>query len=87
MRIRAAVTDVPGGPFVVRDVDLEAPRPHEVLVKITAAGMCHTDLSSPPLRRTGTGMLEVNVAGTANSLRAFLPDLQRWLIDRWTRLV
>ncbi|KIZ16992.1 NAD(P)-dependent alcohol dehydrogenase [Streptomyces natalensis] len=46
MRIRAAVTESQGGPFVVRDMDLEAPRPHEVLVRITAAGLCHTDLSS-----------------------------------------
>ena len=45
MRIRAAVTDTPGGPFVVQTVDLEAPRPHEVLVRIAAAGVCHTDLS------------------------------------------
>jgi aryl-alcohol dehydrogenase len=45
MRIRAAVTDTPGGPFVVQAVDLESPRSHEVLVRITAAGVCHTDLS------------------------------------------
>ncbi|MGG7569418.1 NAD(P)-dependent alcohol dehydrogenase [Streptomyces sirii] len=44
MRIRAAITENQGGPFVIRDVDLEAPRPHEVLVRITAAGLCHTDL-------------------------------------------
>ncbi|MEU6462971.1 NAD(P)-dependent alcohol dehydrogenase [Streptomyces sp. NPDC046976] len=46
MRVRAAVTDTPGGPFTVREVDLEVPRPREVLVRITAAGVCHTDLSS-----------------------------------------
>ncbi|WP_328375611.1 NAD(P)-dependent alcohol dehydrogenase [Micromonospora zamorensis] len=45
MRIRAAVTDTQSGPFVVQAVDLEAPRPHEVLVRIAAAGVCHTDLS------------------------------------------
>ncbi|MFD6566879.1 NAD(P)-dependent alcohol dehydrogenase [Micromonospora profundi] len=45
MRIRAAVTDIPGGPFVVQSVDIEAPRPCEVLVRIAAAGLCHTDLS------------------------------------------
>ncbi|WLS43533.1 NAD(P)-dependent alcohol dehydrogenase [Micromonospora profundi] len=45
MRIRAAVTDTPGGPFVVQAVDLEAPRPYEVLVRMAAAGLCHTDLS------------------------------------------
>ncbi|MYY06920.1 NAD(P)-dependent alcohol dehydrogenase [Streptomyces sp. ATexAB-D23] len=44
-RVRAAVTDAPGAPFTVRDADLEDPRPHEVLVRMTAAGLCHTDLA------------------------------------------
>lgn len=45
MRIRAAVVEVPGGPFVVRDLELEPPRPEEVLVRVAAAGICHTDLA------------------------------------------
>ncbi|MEU4236109.1 NAD(P)-dependent alcohol dehydrogenase [Actinoplanes sp. NPDC026619] len=45
MRIRAAVTETAGGPFVVQDVDLEPPRGHEVLVRVMAAGLCHTDLT------------------------------------------
>ncbi|THA71037.1 NAD(P)-dependent alcohol dehydrogenase [Streptomyces sp. A0958] len=43
--VRAAVTDAPGAPFTVRDADLQDPRPHEVLVRMTAAGLCHTDLA------------------------------------------
>ncbi|MFS0696933.1 NAD(P)-dependent alcohol dehydrogenase [Streptomyces nitrosporeus] len=43
-RVRAAVTEAPGAPFTVRDADLGAPRPREVLVRMTAAGVCHTDL-------------------------------------------
>ncbi|MFD8688542.1 NAD(P)-dependent alcohol dehydrogenase [Streptomyces sp. NPDC059651] len=43
-RVRAAVAEAPGAPFTVRDADLEAPRPREVLVRMTAAGLCHTDL-------------------------------------------
>ncbi|WP_369221378.1 NAD(P)-dependent alcohol dehydrogenase [Streptomyces sp. R39] len=43
-RVRAAVTEAPGAPFTVRDADLEDPRPCEVLVRMTAAGICHTDL-------------------------------------------
>ncbi|MFG1779584.1 NAD(P)-dependent alcohol dehydrogenase [Micromonospora sp. NPDC049051] len=76
MRIRAAVTDTPGGPFVIQAVDLEAPRPHEVLVRIAAAGLCHTDLSMQaiwPRRLTpmvfgheGAGVVEaVGVAVTS----------------------
>ncbi|MCF4137232.1 NAD(P)-dependent alcohol dehydrogenase [Streptomyces sp. Tue 6430] len=44
-RVRAAVTEAPGAPFTVRDVSLEDPRPYEVLVRMTAAGICHTDLA------------------------------------------
>ncbi|MGH3697362.1 MAG: NAD(P)-dependent alcohol dehydrogenase [Pseudonocardiaceae bacterium] len=32
-------------PFQLIDIRLDEPRPHEVLVRITAVGMCHTDLS------------------------------------------
>ncbi|MFG2157076.1 NAD(P)-dependent alcohol dehydrogenase [Streptomyces olivaceus] len=42
--VRAAVTAEPGAPFVLRDAELEDPRPREVLVRMTAAGVCHTDL-------------------------------------------
>ncbi|MGW8377526.1 NAD(P)-dependent alcohol dehydrogenase [Streptomyces sp. ODS28] len=45
MRIQAAVVESPGGPFTTRELELEPPRRDEVLVRITAAGICHTDLS------------------------------------------
>jgi aryl-alcohol dehydrogenase len=37
--------ETPGGPFTVRDVDIQLPGPGDVLVRTTAVGMCHTDLS------------------------------------------
>ncbi|MFE0804969.1 NAD(P)-dependent alcohol dehydrogenase [Streptomyces sp. NPDC058812] len=43
-RVRAAVTGEPGAPFTLRDVELEEPRPREVLVRMTAVGVCHTDV-------------------------------------------
>ncbi|MER5478995.1 NAD(P)-dependent alcohol dehydrogenase [Streptomyces sp. NPDC002734] len=43
--VRAAVVAAPGEPFAVRDARIEEPRPHEVLVRMTAAGLCHTDLA------------------------------------------
>ncbi|MET9371359.1 NAD(P)-dependent alcohol dehydrogenase [Streptomyces griseoflavus] len=43
-RVRAAVAGAPGAPFTVRDANLEEPRPYEVLVRMTAAGICHTDV-------------------------------------------
>ncbi|MCM8748766.1 NAD(P)-dependent alcohol dehydrogenase [Thermomicrobiaceae bacterium CFH 74404] len=41
---RAAVVEQKHGPFVVREVELGEPREDEVLVKVVAAGICHTDL-------------------------------------------
>lgn len=45
MQIHAAVLDEVGGPWHLRDVELDEPRAGEVLVRIVASGMCHTDLS------------------------------------------
>ena len=44
MDITAAVARAPGEPFRIERLKLEAPRSDEVLVRIVAAGMCHTDL-------------------------------------------
>jgi len=44
LRIRAAVLEEFGRPLVVRDVDLEDPKAGEVLVRLEATGVCHTDL-------------------------------------------
>lgn len=37
--------DEAGAPFRLRDVELREPGPGEVLVRVLAAGMCHTDLA------------------------------------------
>lgn len=44
MRIRAAVLEQFGAPLVVRDVELAEPGPGEVLVRLRACGVCHTDM-------------------------------------------
>lgn len=45
MKIKAAVIDQPGDAWQVRDIELieDDIRPDEVLVKMQAAGLCHTD--------------------------------------------
>lgn len=43
--IRAAVLREPNGPFVIEKLTIDLPGPNEVLVRIVAAGMCHTDLA------------------------------------------
>ncbi len=44
MQIRAAVLEEFGAPLVVREVELSEPRAGEVLVRLVACGVCHTDL-------------------------------------------
>jgi S-(hydroxymethyl)glutathione dehydrogenase / alcohol dehydrogenase len=44
MKIRAAVLEEFAQPLVVQDVDLDGPGPGEVLVRLAACGVCHTDL-------------------------------------------
>ncbi len=44
MRIRAAVLEEFGAPLVVREVDVAEPKAGEVLVRLVACGVCHTDL-------------------------------------------
>jgi aryl-alcohol dehydrogenase len=41
---QAAVVEQPGASFVVQEVTLDDVRPGEVLVRMVAAGLCHTDL-------------------------------------------
>jgi S-(hydroxymethyl)glutathione dehydrogenase/alcohol dehydrogenase len=44
MRIRAAVLEEFGSPLAVQEVDLGAPKAGEVLVRLDACGICHTDM-------------------------------------------
>ena len=43
MKTRAAVAWAAGQPLTIEEVDLEGPKPGEVLVRIVATGVCHTD--------------------------------------------
>lgn len=44
MNIQAAVVRQKGGPFKIEEVELDEPRADEVLVRMVATGVCHTDL-------------------------------------------
>jgi len=44
MKIRAAVLEAFGRPLEVQELDLAEPKPGEVLVRLAACGVCHTDL-------------------------------------------
>src|SRR5512132_4344298 len=45
MKIKAALSHRPDAPFEIAEVELDEPRADEVLVKLSAAGVCHTDLT------------------------------------------
>src|SRR6187455_1181566 len=44
MKIKAAVLEEFGQPLAVQELDLDEPNSGEVLVRLTACGVCHTDL-------------------------------------------
>src|SRR4051812_34513007 len=44
MKVRAAVLETFGEPLAVQEVDLADPQPGEVLVRLAACGVCHTDI-------------------------------------------
>jgi aryl-alcohol dehydrogenase len=44
MEIKAAVAREQGAPLTLEPVSLESPRSHEILVRVVATGVCHTDL-------------------------------------------
>src|SRR6476619_4850439 len=44
VRVRAAVLEEFGQPLVVQEVHLAEPKAGEVLVRLVACGVCHTDL-------------------------------------------
>jgi S-(hydroxymethyl)glutathione dehydrogenase/alcohol dehydrogenase len=46
VKSRAAVFRGPGTPLEVREIDLEEPGPHDVLVRMAAVGICGTELHS-----------------------------------------
>jgi len=44
MKIRAAVARAPHAPMVLEELEIEAPRDDEILVRVVATGVCHTDI-------------------------------------------
>jgi aryl-alcohol dehydrogenase len=69
MQITAAVSRSPDSPFTLESVDLDEPRPDEILVRIHATGLCHTDLSSKT-RVPGPAVLGHEGAGVVEAVGA-----------------
>ena len=45
MKVRAAVARAPRAPMHLEDLTLETPRADEILVRLAATGVCHTDIA------------------------------------------
>jgi NDMA-dependent alcohol dehydrogenase len=76
MRTRAAIIREPGKPWEITELELDEPKPGEVLIRFAASGMCHSDEHL----RTGdsTGRLPM-VGGHegAGVIEAVGPDVTR----------
>ena len=44
MKIKAAVVEQKNAPFVIQELELDDPRPDEIVVRIIATGVCQTDM-------------------------------------------
>lgn len=78
MQVRAAVLRAGNGPFTIEDLELEGPGNDEVLVRMVAVGMCHTDLLSrelPPEFFAGPQVYGHEGAGVVEALGAGVSDL------------
>ena len=86
MKIQGAVLQAMGAatpyaesrPLAIEEVDLDPPGPGEVLVKIAAAGLCHSDLSviNGDRPRPTPMLLGHEAAGTVEELGAGVSDLK-----------
>ena len=78
MRISAAVLDDYDTPFRIQQVDLGDPAPGEVLVRIVAAGICHTDglAQHADLPFPMPGVLGHEGAGVVEALGAGVTDVE-----------
>src|SRR5712691_11036522 len=78
MKVTAAVVGSKDGPFQLEEVEIGEPRADELLVKITAVGMCHTDLS---VRSQATpfplpGVLDHEGVGVVDQVGAQVSDFR-----------
>jgi len=86
--VRAVVLDEPGGPSRVESLRLLDPRAGEVRVRVTAAGICHSDLHvrdgewerPTPMVMGHEGAGVVEAVGPGVSLRVGQPVALAWLI-------
>lgn len=77
IKAKGVVVRSPGAPALLEDIALEAPGPNEVLVRVLAAGICHSDLHTQQgnfgrefpylLGHEATGIIEAVGPAVSNS--------------------
>ena len=78
MKVQAAVLRTGDGPFTIEELELDEPHENEVLVRMVATGMCHTDLLSrelPPEFFGGPQVYGHEGSGVVEALGAGVTDL------------
>jgi aryl-alcohol dehydrogenase len=78
---RAAAVEAPGAPFTVHEVTLADLRPDEIIVRMVAAGLCHTDLGVQaggyPVPAAGGARPRGHHDQAGHSLRRLTPSAER----------
>ena len=84
--MKAAVVSSFGKPLAIEDVPIPTPGPGEVLVKVRACGVCHTDLHAVsgdwPVKPTLPFIPGHEVAGIVAALGAGCRHSQSWRSSR-----
>ncbi|MFC9057180.1 NAD(P)-dependent alcohol dehydrogenase [Streptomyces sp. NPDC057074] len=57
MKTIAALSTGPDEPFTLAELDIDEPRPDELLVRIEAVGLCHTDLATKAMFPDGVAVV------------------------------
>lgn len=79
MKVTAAVLRDPAGAFAIEQLDVADPRPDELLVRMVATGVCHTDLLSrelPPELFAGPLVFGHEGAGVVEAVGAEVSHVQ-----------
>lgn len=76
--MRAAVIEAPNQPLVIREVRLAEPGPQEVVVRVAAVGLCHSDLHFMEGHRAMPypAILGHEVAGVVETVGPAVPGLK-----------
>src|SRR5574341_2086633 len=77
--MKAAILEQVGGPLVIEDVPEPQPRLGEVLVKVAACGVCHTDLHvvKGEVKFPLPAVLGHEISGTVEAVAADVTGLKR----------